>query len=546
MDAAFTPLVSDDPDAIDSTEHGSGAASGLVRSRSSSRSSIQVRPPKLTLLNGLALVISLQIGSGIFTIPSQVSQFVPSPGVGLVVWLVAGLLVWTGAASFIELGLRVPSNGGIQEYLRAAYGGCHGEEDKDGIIGPRGELAGFLFTWTWVFLAKPAANGAIATIAANYLSRPFIGDTSLSPLMSRLVALACIAFVTFVNCLGASSGAKAANVFLMLKLSALCSIIILGLATWLSGRGGGVPSSPGTGWFAALPETSGELSLGNFVTGIFGAVFCYGGWETIGFVLGDMANPEGDLPIVITSAMVIVICGFSLMNAAIYVVLPFETVRTSTTVAVEFARQTIGPVFGIVFSVVVSISALGSLNANVFATSKLCVAASHRSYFPRALANQHCSSAQDEADYLNDVLPFCRGGGIWLARLSENLRWNQDVPIFALLLNGILAAFFVIMGSFNGLVTLIGLAEYSCFLAAVVGLLLMRRREVAEMTTHRHRTWIGNPLIFTSVSAFLVLRAVITDPLQGLAIVSVLASGVAAFGLRFGFRVLLGPSVADV
>src|SRR5437773_2551732 len=72
----------------------------------------------LTRLNGLALVVSLQIGSGIFTAPSQVSQFVTSPGLGLLVWLLGGALVWTGAASFIELGLRIPSNGGIQEYLR--------------------------------------------------------------------------------------------------------------------------------------------------------------------------------------------------------------------------------------------------------------------------------------------------------------------------------------------------------------------------------------------------------------------------------------------
>lgn len=51
-------------------------------------------------------------------------------------------------------------------------------------------------------------------------------------------------------------------------------------------------------------------------------------------MLGDMANPQGDLPVVITSAMVIVISGFVMMNAAIYVVLPFEIIRSSTTVAV--------------------------------------------------------------------------------------------------------------------------------------------------------------------------------------------------------------------
>lgn len=300
---------------------------------SSSRSTPEPKKQPLTLLNGLALVIALQIGSGIFTLPTQVSQSVPSPGAGLVVWLLAGLLVWTGAASFIELGCRAPSNGGIQEYVRVAYGSGartyddyhEGEEGTDGgeldegdttqggagenrpalaatelpaggsddKVGPRGELAGFVFTWTWVILAKPAANGAISTIAANYLARPFLPDppsssspaaAGLSPLASRLTALACVGFLTLVNCLGATSGAKAANVFLMLKLSALGSIILMGLFALVTGwHADGVPASE-MGWFGwseADTETPAWELLGEFVTATFGAVFCYGGWETV-------------------------------------------------------------------------------------------------------------------------------------------------------------------------------------------------------------------------------------------------------------------------
>lgn len=284
----------------------------------------------LTILNGLALVIALQIGSGIFTLPSQVSQSVPSPGAGLLVWLLAGLLVWTGAASFIELGCRVPSNGGIQEYVRVAYGGGgkrnYGDideedtgaqdratvegsdvdgdrdattpaatavrEDSHDEVGPRGELAGFVFTWTWVVLAKPAANGAISTIAANYLSRPFLTGPSspgeeaagLSPLGSRLTAIACMCAITAVNCLGATSGARAANMFLMLKLSALGSIILVGLFALVTGwNANGVPAS-GAGWFGRREggtEKPPWQLVGDFVTATFGAVFCYGGWETV-------------------------------------------------------------------------------------------------------------------------------------------------------------------------------------------------------------------------------------------------------------------------
>ena len=97
----------------------------------------------LTFTNGLALVLGLQIGSGIFYAPSQVSAHVPSPGGAILVWLVAGIVVWTGAASFIELGLVVSKNGGVQEYLRICYG----------------EFFGFLFSWTWITISKALCHG---------------------------------------------------------------------------------------------------------------------------------------------------------------------------------------------------------------------------------------------------------------------------------------------------------------------------------------------------------------------------------------------------
>ena len=83
----------------------------------------------LTFINGIALVLGLQIGSGIFFAPSQVSIHVSNLGITILVWLFAGILVWSGAASFIELGVAMLNNGGMQEYLGACYG----------------EFAGFLF-----------------------------------------------------------------------------------------------------------------------------------------------------------------------------------------------------------------------------------------------------------------------------------------------------------------------------------------------------------------------------------------------------------------
>lgn len=70
-----------------------------------------------------------------------------SVGASLAVWFAAGILAWTGASSFAELGSSIPVNGGAQAYLAYAYG----------------PLMSYLFTWTSIAL-KPGSNAVIGLI----------------------------------------------------------------------------------------------------------------------------------------------------------------------------------------------------------------------------------------------------------------------------------------------------------------------------------------------------------------------------------------------
>lgn len=85
------------------------------------------------LTSGMALVVGMQVGSGIFSSPGVVVASVGSTGASLLVWFVSGLLAWTGArydeglasannSSFAELGCAIPLSGGAQAYL--AYSVC--------------------------------------------------------------------------------------------------------------------------------------------------------------------------------------------------------------------------------------------------------------------------------------------------------------------------------------------------------------------------------------------------------------------------------------
>lgn len=64
-----------------------------------------------------AIIISIVIGSGIFTSPGSIDANVPSPGVALVIWLVGGVLAWTGATTLAELGTAIPGEGVLFSYL---------------------------------------------------------------------------------------------------------------------------------------------------------------------------------------------------------------------------------------------------------------------------------------------------------------------------------------------------------------------------------------------------------------------------------------------
>lgn len=71
--------------------------------------------------------------------PGVVVANTHSVGASLLVWLISGVLAWTGASSFAELGSAIPQNGGAQAYLSYAYG----------------PLVSYLFAWTAIIALTP-------------------------------------------------------------------------------------------------------------------------------------------------------------------------------------------------------------------------------------------------------------------------------------------------------------------------------------------------------------------------------------------------------
>ena len=164
--------------------------------------------------------------------PGVVVANTQSVGASLLVWFAAGVLAWTGASSFAELGSSIPVNGGAQAYLQYSYG----------------PLVSYLFAWTAISALKPGArtcyvpqhftvrahttgwrtggNAVISLIFSEYLNRLFwhttraeVSPDDIPQWAIKLTAVAAVLLVSLICVATPTLGSRAAVVFTTVKVS---------------------------------------------------------------------------------------------------------------------------------------------------------------------------------------------------------------------------------------------------------------------------------------------------------------------------------------
>ncbi|KAF8910960.1 L-methionine transporter [Gymnopilus junonius] len=432
----------------------------------------------ISLINGkcIALIVGLQIGSGIFSSPGVVVANTHSVGASLLVWLASGLLAWTGASSFAELGSAIPQNGGAQAYLSYAYG----------------PLVSYLFAWTAIIALKPGGNAVISLIFAEYLNRMIwhttrdeVSPDDIPQWAIKLTAIGAVLVVTAL-CVGAKKlGTRVAVIFTAVKIL----VTVLGIVQLARGKASSSLKQP---LFDGSSSSPSSYSLA-----FYSGLWAFDGWDQANFVGGEMTQPEKNIPRAIHSSMILVTLLFLLANISYFVVLDKNIVGLSNTVAMDFGRALFGPIGGSLFAFMVAFSCFGALNGSFFTSSRLVYAAGRERYLPAIFGKLHS---------------------------------GRRTPLNAALLQAGITITFILIGSgFRSLINFSVVASWAFYFLTVLGLVILR---IKEPTLERHvGTWITTPLIFCGVALFLLCMPIIAAPKEAAAVLGFVLAGIPVYYL---------------
>ena len=504
--------------------------------------SLLERRKTLTFTNSLSLLLGCQIGSGIFSSPSQVNNHAGSPGMSLVIWALAGLLAWTGAASYAELGGAIPLNGGAQAYLRYTFG----------------EGVAFVFAWTAVTVLKPGGAAIVAIIFGEYFNRAILGGGGVSgDWGNKVTAIIALVVVSVLNAVSTRLTARLSDVFMVLKVGSLVAVTVIGIVVaatgwsvdgqgpstewkeknWFApvvvGNGTGVSGdTPGSVPPASIRQT---IQLGEIALALYAGLWAFDGWDNVNYVTGEMRHPSRDLPLVIHTAMPTVIICYLLANVAYYLVLPASVVGSSNTVAVEFGHKVFGAPGAILFALTVSMSCFGALNASAFTSGRLVYVAGKEGYLPQVFGRLGWFPSRKSTDqnYHNQP-PRSRASSEAITKLKARLAdgpWHAT-PIPAILLNTVITVLYILLGSFSTLLTFYGVAGYTFYFLTVLGLIVLRARQ--PELERPYKTWIITPICFCCVSLFLVTRGVFAAPVEAIAVTGFMGLGWPLYYWRVG------------
>jgi amino acid transporter len=379
----------------------------------------EAKPLKtLSVMAGAAFLIGIVIGIGIFRTPSLVATFTGSNTLFIAAWALGGVIMLAGALCYAELGSAHPNAGGEYHFLSRAYG----------------PSIGVLFAWARCTVIQTGAIAAVAFVYADYATNII----SFGPYSAAIHAVLALVTLTAINLIGTPESARAQIALTVLTVVALLAVVFAGFTSSAA---------------VAAPAATSTASVGMFGLAMVFVLLTYGGWNEAAYLSGELKDVRHTMARTLLLGTGVVATLYLLANLAYLNVFGIEGLRKSSAVGADLMRIVAGDASAIVFSLIVCVCALSTLNATIFTGA--------RGYYA-----------------LGRDVPLARKLGVWEER--------GDKPANALLLQCAISLALLLFGSvtrdgFEAMVAYTAPVFWFFLLLVAISVFVFRRRSRAEL-----------------------------------------------------------------
>ncbi len=289
-----------------------------------------------------------------------------------------------------------------------------------------GKKTGFLYGWVEAVVSSPGSAAALAIAFATF-------STYFRPMSERelkVTAILVLVMISAAQILSTRFGIWIQSLSTLGKLVPILAITVFGalhetvgrdLNTDLIGTGGGTAAA------------------------LLGVLWAYDGWLNICTLGGEMKHSERNLPIAVITGVILITAVYITFNLAVFHVLTGEEAMRSDKIGVDAATALFGGGATVLITVGMMLSAFGSLNAQIACGTRIAFAMGERKQLPGAEA-------------LSAIHPLL------------------DTPVNALIFQTLLAAIYVISGTFHQITDLIVFVIWIFFTLGILGVFVLRRK----------------------------------------------------------------------
>ena len=452
---------------------------------------------QLGVTSATALVISSMIGMGIFGTTGFLAGQLGSPALVLSIWAVGAVGAFIGAMCYAELGVNFPSSGGEYVYLTRAFG----------------PTWGFMTGWVSFFAGFSAPIAGVALAFADYLghvcaactdAKPHVlagsGDWTLQFGKPQMIACAAVVFFTVLNVVGVQRVARAQNVLTAAKILILLAFIGLGFA---------IGNGSWQNFSMHAVRTESTPIAAQFAISLFWIYVSYSGWNAATYVAEELRQPARTLPMALALGTTLVAALYLILNVVFIYAAPLEVMKNHVAVGALAAAHLFGPNVGGIFSALMALSLLASINAQIVTGPRV--------YYAMA-----------------------KNGAFFSAAAKVHPRWHT--PVIAIVAQGV-CTMVMTLTPFPQLVNYIGFTLNFFAVMSVASLLLFRRRAGWQKLRVVSFAYPLFPVAFLLVGVWMIVQGIQLKPYISLAAVVTVVTGALVYHWRIRSRTPQAPAV---